>query len=1482
MQRCVLPVVLAASFTALLDNSAPAQAPSGWIQSDLWACLVPLQGNDCTGGGVHSMLANWVAPHDLSLESPKEGDVWDDIDFGGAAESVAWRGAGDPTWLNIGLGPDPNVVDWNAYLIGAGLTFDYVLGAAVTYVNNTTGAPLPVGICTASDDAVVVMVNSTVVTALSICRGTAADCAEINPAVLAPGVNRITVLVWDGFGGFGFRLALLRPDFKKFTSADAEIEFLGAAGAQTPPPAAAARAARRYPGAERLAPRESFPISVAGSGFQNETMYTVVEEITGVDFDSWSIADISHGGRIETIEQPRYPGLDRFETREFIGTDIGGGSNTAVDESGTPGDVSDDVYTSTSTSGGDLWGNGDDFEFIYSEVSGDFDVAIEFLDKSGGNGRWGKFGLIARESLDRCARNTFVKDHLSVFVDITDCAGLEGRGEHLNCPGGLYGTDQFEGVAGLGSELCHPRFLRLTRRGSNLQGWASNAPGLADGTLNPSDDLNWTPSRRLGGFSWSDPMPEELYVGFFNSEHNDQGWAEQTIRFRVLRPGAGPLAPFGRRIVWSVPGSVLNGAGVGYRLDAPRLASLRVQGRAGPVSSSGPAQLFFQAAGSGPIGEFDDAIDIGRAGPCVAGSLTEEGAGAYRMTASGLDVWATGDQFHFAYREVTGDFVAQARFGDYIFPAAGGRWGKTGLMARWDATPNSAYYYVHNAGATNGDCDIDGPRDAFRPKSGFDGGNGEPGELWWQDVFGEERIDETICFTPFPYLRNNDLRGDERNLAPWLRLVRRGESFSSYASDDGVTWKAISSFGWIDAPDTLLVGVAMTSHANCETQTVSFDSFSIDAPDDPVLETPPNASLADLRALPGATIFETDFEDGDDNEAPPGWVTHKWGGPLLTGFNPQAVAGRFRLGEIQRGVFGDGIDTGTSAFWPQPIDPDGAYLFDFDVFFSYDMARTGTTNPPADGITFTLLGTDGAVKRQDHGPIEDIDESFLRTTVGTSRGANNDTDVDGDGLYTTVCSTARDHWADGDSFEFAYKVVEGDFDIAVEIAGKRFPPGGRWGKFGLMARQSLAHNAKFGMVQDHGPDLQDAARFARRVGHRKVWEMEEPAVAFGLNFADPNDRTSLAHPRYLRLTRRGNVISGWLSNTAGDTDPANDRNWRKLYDDNSWAGVSRVYLGFSYSVHNSSNNSTGEIDWRLLVFDGNELAPAGGGEIPGEAPIPHALDARFGERGGGMGYHRINQTHHAGEGVVRTKDLSFNSFAIEFDNWHNGEDLNDGDGGNVSGWNVAGGAAGTGSGGYHVNLDVNGSIYSAQRNNQLGVHDNDLPDIYDPDGVHVSVLYDHGRVKAWVRSVFEGGDDDSRSVLVVDADIEPLALNAPEALFGFTSGTGGASTTMEVDNLAVKRFGEPPGTPFKRGDANADGGVNIADASFVLNFLFLGGREPPCVVAADSNGDGNVNIADASFTLNFLFLGGREPPAPHPDCGRVEGEVNCAEYPPCR
>jgi len=67
---------------------------------------------------------------------------------------------------------------------------------------------------------------------------------------------------------------------------------------------------------------------------------------------------------------------------------------------------------------------------------------------------------------------------------------------------------------------------------------------------------------------------------------------------------------------------------------------------------------------------------------------------------------------------------------------------------------------------------------------------------------------------------------------------------------------------------------------------------------------------------------------------------------------------------------------------------------------------------------------------------------------------------------------------------------------------------------------------------------------------------------------------------------------------------------------------------------------------------------------------------------------------------------------------------------------------------------------------------------------------------------------------------------------------------------------------FTRGDVNEDKNVNIADAIYILQFLFSNGPAPGCFDATDVNDDGRINIADAIYLLQYLFGGGAKPPEP--------------------
>jgi hypothetical protein len=131
-------------------------------------------------------------------------------------------------------------------------------------------------------------------------------------------------------------------------------------------------------------------------------------------------------------------------------------------------------------------------------------------------------------------------------------------------------------------------------------------------------------------------------------------------------------------------------------------------------------------------------------------------------------------------------------------------------------------------------------------------------------------------------------------------------------------------------------------------------------------------------------------------------------------------------------------------------------------------------------------------------------------------------------------------------------------------------------------------------------------------------------------------------------------------------------------------------------------------------------------------------------------------------------------------------------------------------------------------------------------------------------------------------------VDAAPGAYTFGAQNGGGDRSMYI--VAFRASPRPPEV-FHRGDADADGDLNITDGIFVLGYLFLGGPAPPCLDAADSNDDEALDIADGIHILYFLFLGGPAPPPPGPpgsDCGPDgddgDGEkdpLSCASYEKC-
>lgn len=61
------------------------------------------------------------------------------------------------------------------------------------------------------------------------------------------------------------------------------------------------------------------------------------------------------------------------------------------------------------------------------------------------------------------------------------------------------------------------------------------------------------------------------------------------------------------------------------------------------------------------------------------------------------------------------------------------------------------------------------------------------------------------------------------------------------------------------------------------------------------------------------------------------------------------------------------------------------------------------------------------------------------------------------------------------------------------------------------------------------------------------------------------------------------------------------------------------------------------------------------------------------------------------------------------------------------------------------------------------------------------------------------------------------------------------------------------------GDANNSGGVDVADAVYLINHIFRGGPPPELMLAANVNCDDSVNISDAVWMINHIFRAGAGP-----------------------
>jgi len=64
---------------------------------------------------------------------------------------------------------------------------------------------------------------------------------------------------------------------------------------------------------------------------------------------------------------------------------------------------------------------------------------------------------------------------------------------------------------------------------------------------------------------------------------------------------------------------------------------------------------------------------------------------------------------------------------------------------------------------------------------------------------------------------------------------------------------------------------------------------------------------------------------------------------------------------------------------------------------------------------------------------------------------------------------------------------------------------------------------------------------------------------------------------------------------------------------------------------------------------------------------------------------------------------------------------------------------------------------------------------------------------------------------------------------------------------------------LNRGDATADGAVDISDVVYLIAYIFSGGSAPSPLLVGDANCDGVVDISDVVYLIAYIFSGGLAP-----------------------
>jgi len=182
--------------------------------------------------------------------------------------------------------------------------------------------------------------------------------------------------------------------------------------------------------------------------------------------------------------------------------------------------------------------------------------------------------------------------------------------------------------------------------------------------------------------------------------------------------------------------------------------------------------------------------DIGGTWVNGKGSATVINPSTVSVTGSGIGLRENQDQFHYAWRYETGDVDIIARVVFNTLSPSGQD--KAGLMIRDRYVRESRHMAIS----------FTAQREALVQQRQFE----------WEWNTTAPRVSNVSVSPSVPV---------------WLRLSKTGNNLTAFYSNDGVNWTQVGSSATIDFGDHFMIGLAVTSHADGQFATATFDNIQI-------------------------------------------------------------------------------------------------------------------------------------------------------------------------------------------------------------------------------------------------------------------------------------------------------------------------------------------------------------------------------------------------------------------------------------------------------------------------------------------------------------------------------------------------------------------------------------------------------------------------------------------------------------------------------